>query len=81
MKIARINERGMRQIAEELRVHHKLGDFMTPSMLSAWASAAEDNYAASNGCVVEIRVMHSLSGAPVVIEIGDDGYDVEEIDS
>jgi hypothetical protein len=79
-KVARINRRGLEQIAEALGQHHKLGRaHFTPAMLHAWAADAEASFDAGNGCGFEIRSFESVTGAPVEVRITDDGFDVEEL--
>ena len=78
--IAYINANGLVQIAEALGQYHKLGrDYFTPSMLSAWATEAEQSFANGNGCQFEISEWHSMSKTPVVVYISPEGYDVEQI--
>ena len=73
-----INDRGMKQIADALREHHKLEDRFTPSMLAAWAEDAEQSFGNGNGCRFEIRATDTKAGVPIVVDIDPDGYDVIE---
>lgn len=80
MKVAHINTKGLIQIHQALGQHHKLGaDHFTPNMLNAWAQEAEDSFNNGNGCCFEIRGFDSNTGAPVIVTIAEDGYDVEEL--
>jgi hypothetical protein len=80
MQVARINRRGLEQIAEALGQHHKLGRaHFTPAMLNAWARDAEASFEAGNGCAFEIRGADTITGVPIEVRITDDGYDVEEL--
>lgn len=79
MQNARINTNGLEQIAAALGRLHKLGrDHFTPAMLSAWASAAEDSYAAGNGAEFEIKGRDSTTGRPELVTITPEGYELEE---
>ena len=74
---ARINTIGMEQIAVALGEHHKLGrDHFTPAMLQAWAVNAEQSYDSGSGCCFEIKSWDSVTGAPVVVTIGSEGFDL-----
>lgn len=80
MRVAHINTNGLIQIHQALGQHHKLGfDHFTPNMLNAWAQAAEDSFNNGNGCSFEVSKLDSKTGAPVVVTITDDGYDVEDL--
>lgn len=80
--VTTINETGLREIAEFLAAHHKLGgDYFTRDMLSAWAAEAEESADAGNPAMIEIRAHDSVSGAPITFTISAAGVDVEEIDA
>ena len=80
MPVARINKLGLKQIAEALGEHHKLGrSHFTPEMVGAWASEAEGHFNHGDGCYFEIRGFDSNTGSPVEVSIGRDGYDVDEV--
>ena len=80
LTIARINENGLQQIADALGEFHKFGrDHFTNSMLHAWASDAEDSFATFGRCEFEIKGAYTNSGAPEIVVITSDGYDVEEL--
>jgi hypothetical protein len=79
MKTARINNYGLKQIASEIAKHHNLGgEHFTPSMIAAWAAEAEQSFMNGNGCQFEISRLDSVTGCPVVVSIGEEGFDVEE---
>jgi hypothetical protein len=78
MQVARINEAGLKQIADALGRHHKLGrDHFTESMLMAWAQEAEDHFNDCGVCYFEIRSFDSNSGGPVVVSIDAAGFEIE----
>lgn len=80
MQVATINANGLSQISAALAKHHKLGaDHFTASMIQAWASEAEENYANGNGCYIEIRSFDSTSGSPVEVTITAEGFDLQEV--
>jgi hypothetical protein len=80
MKTAQINNYGLKQIASELAKHHKLGgEHFDQSMIAAWATEAENSFMDGNGCQFEISRFDSVTGRPVVVLIGEEGFDVEEV--
>lgn len=81
MRIARINNRGLEQIAEALGQHHRLGrDHFTSPMLNAWAAEAERSFDNGGACTFEIRGFDSVTGRPVEVTIAPDGYDLVDVD-
>lgn len=80
MQVAHINENGLKQIAEALGRHHKMGrEHFHEAMLRSWAQEAEEHHNSGNGCYIEICSFDSKSGAAVEVTITEDGYDVEEV--
>lgn len=79
MSQAYINDDGKRQITEALARHHRKPiDEFTPQMLSAWARDAERHHDDGLGCYFEIRTHESNTGAPVLVFISEQGFDVVE---
>lgn len=80
MKTVTINANGIEQIARALGQHHKFGRrYFTLSMLAAWAGDAERNFAQGNDCSIEIRGADARLGAPVVVTITPEGYELQEM--
>lgn len=79
MKVARINPNGLEQISAALAKHHVLGaEHFTSPMVGAWAAEAEQSFDNGNGCQFEIAARQSITGAPVIVPITSEGFDVEE---
>lgn len=76
--MATINEKGMQEIASFLAEYHKLGGGVAVgSMLSAWASEAEESLDAENGAQIEIPASDSVTGSPIVFWVSDAGVDFD----
>lgn len=71
-----VNETGLAEIRAFLTEEHKRGgDYWTDSMLSAWASEAEEHMSAGNPPTIEIKAHESVRGEVMEFEVSEAGID------
>lgn len=79
--IRTINASGIREIADFLAAHHKLGgDHFTADMLRAWAADAEFQLAEGNTPTIEIKSWDAVSGHAETFTVSDAGVSEELVD-
>ena len=71
----KINETGMAEIREFLRVNHKFFDLMNDNNFHAWAQDAEWHFMDGSGAYIVIPAYASVDGTSKPLEISDNGID------
>jgi hypothetical protein len=72
-----INPRGINEIKEFLKSHHKIG-IWSESQLNAWAAEAEFQIAEGNSASIEISKFASKTGWAETFTVSVDGIDWHE---